>query len=106
MELEKPQSSRLIGGAKMWNRLVTHPCAVDKYLEWISWEQGVPDPHQNPSPVFQCQEDKSSQFLAAKTRGDGWKKLPEPHAVPLKEPTFGITYSDSLPLSSSMGVAG
>lgn len=46
-ELEKPQPSRLVGGARMWNRLVTHPCVVDKYLEWIVREPGVPT-HTSP----------------------------------------------------------
>ena len=33
------------------------------------------------------------------------KKLLDPQAVPLKEPTYGLTYSDSLPLRSSTWVA-
>ena len=36
---------------------------------------------------------------------DQWKKLLEPQAVPLKKPTYRLTYSDSFPLSSSTGVA-
>ena len=34
-----------------------------------------------------------------------WKKLLEAQAVPLKEPTHRLTYSDSLPLGSSTRVA-
>ena len=34
-----------------------------------------------------------------------WKKLLDPQAVPLEEPTHGLTFSDSLPLSSSTRVA-
>ena len=67
-------------------------------------------PHtRTSSPGFQCQEDKSPQLLAAKTSRDGlsgrnfWSTK---QAVPLKEPTHGLTYSDPHPLSSSTKVAG
>ena len=48
MELKKPYPSRLGGGVEMWNGLVPHPCVVDKNLEGISREPGVPAPHQAP----------------------------------------------------------
>ena len=31
-ELKKPQPSRLVGKSEMWNRLVLHPCVMDKNL--------------------------------------------------------------------------
>ena len=69
-ELKKPHPSRLVGGVKVWNSLVPHPCVVDKNSGGISQEQEVPAPHQAPSPGYQCQEDKSPQLLAAKTTED------------------------------------
>ena len=54
----------------MQNGLVPHPHVVDKNSGERSQEQRVPAPHQAPSPGTQCQEDKSPQFLAAKTSGD------------------------------------
>ena len=70
MELKKPHPSRLVGGAQTWDKLVDVDKAhVDKNLGGVSWEQGVPDPHQTPSPGFQCQQGKSPQLLAAKTNG-------------------------------------
>ena len=74
-----------------------------------------------PSPGFQCQEYKFPTTSGCKNQWglSWWKKVLEPQAVPLKEPKHGapglalaaakpaahITYSDSLPLSSSTGVA-
>ena len=38
MDLKKLYLSRLVGGVEMWNRLVPHPCVVDKNLGGISQE--------------------------------------------------------------------
>ena len=51
MELKKTHPSRLVGEAETQNGLVPHPSVVDKNLEGISQEHGVPAPHQaNPQP--------------------------------------------------------
>ena len=88
MEFKKPHSLRLVGGAKTWNRLVSHPRVVDKNLGGISWEWGVPATEQAPSPGFQGQEGKSSQLLAAKTNGEcvGGRNCLSPKPVLLKNP--------------------
>ena len=66
-----PTSIQLSGGALTWNMLVPHSGVVGKNSGRISWEWGVPAPHQAPpSPGFQCQEDKSPQLLAAKASRD------------------------------------
>ena len=49
-ELKKPHPSRLVRSMDTWNRLVPHPLVVDKNLGGISWERGVPAPHQVPEP--------------------------------------------------------
>ena len=49
-QLTKPHPSRLVGGMEMQNRLVPHPCVVDKNLGGISQERGGPIPHQAPQP--------------------------------------------------------
>ena len=79
----------------MWNGLISHLPVVDKNSGGIPWEQGVPVPHQAPSPGFQCLEGKSIQLLTAKIQQglSQWKKLLEPQAVPLKKSTQGLTYS-------------
>ena len=107
MELKKPHPSGLVGEAQMLNGLVTHPCVIDKNLGGISWEQGVPAHTRLPSPGFQCQEDKSPTISSCKNQQglSWWKKLLELQAVLLEERTNRLTYSDSLPLSSSTGVA-
>ena len=38
-ELKKPHPSRLVGGVKVWNSLVPHPCVVDKNSGGISQKQ-------------------------------------------------------------------
>ena len=48
MELKKPHPSKLVGGAQMWNWLVSHPHVVDKNLGGISQEEEAPTPHQVP----------------------------------------------------------
>ena len=53
----------------MWNGLDPHPHVVDKNSGGTSWEQGVPAPHQDPSPGFQLQEDKSHSFWLQKPAG-------------------------------------
>ena len=37
-ELKKPHPSKLVGGVQTWNRLVPHPCVVDKNSGGISQE--------------------------------------------------------------------
>ena len=81
-ELKKPHPTRLVGGAHMQSRLVFHPHVVDKNSGGISWEQGVPAPHQGHSPSFQFQEDKSPQLLAAKTRGEEIELVEEISGAP------------------------
>ena len=107
MELKKPHLLRLAGGAQMQNRLVPHPCVVEKKTQEGYLRSKDSQPHTGlPSPEFQCQEDKSPQLLVANQQGlSQWKKLLEPQAVPLKEPTHELTYTDSLPLSSSTRIA-
>ena len=56
------------------------------------------------SPGFQCQEISPHNFKQKQVGMSQWKKLLESQAVPLKEPTHGLTYLDSLPLSSSTRV--
>ena len=48
MDLKKPHSFRLVGGAEMKNGLVPHPHVVDKNLGGVDQEQGVPTPHKGP----------------------------------------------------------
>ena len=86
----------------MQNGLVPHPRVKDKNLGGIPQEGGVPAPHkasQPRVPVATTSGCKNQQGWSQ------WNKLLEPQAVPLKEPTHGLTYSDSLPLSSSTRVA-
>ena len=68
MKLKKPHPSRLVGEAEMWNGLVPHPRVVDKNSGGI-FQESQPLT-RSPSPGDQCQEDKSPQYLAAKTSGD------------------------------------
>ena len=78
---------------------------------WIKIQEGYirgeeSQPQTRPSsPGFQCQKYKSPLLavknLQEQSRG---KKLLNPQAVLLKEPTHGLTYSESLLLSSSTGV--
>ena len=80
---------------------------MDKNSGGISWEREIPDPDQVPSQGCQCQEGKSSQVLAAKNSKD-WvsgRHFWSPQAVPLKEPTYRLTYSDLLPLSCNTSIA-
>ena len=90
----------------MRNRLVPHPCIVDKNLGGVSSEQGVPD---TPVPPAQCSSARKislHNFWLQKPEGVlSVEETSEPQAVPLKEPTYGLTYSDSLLLSSSTRVA-
>ena len=69
MELKKPHPSRLVGGVETWNGLFSHPHVVDEISGRMPPERGVLAPHQDPSPGFQCQEDKFPQPLAAKLVG-------------------------------------
>ena len=107
MELKKPHPSGLVGGTKMWNGLVPHLQEVDKNPGGISWEQGVPAPHQSPQPRVAAPGTQLPTTSGCKNKWDlsQWEKLLEPQAVPLNGPTHGLTYSDSLPLSCSNGVA-
>ena len=90
----------------MWNELAPHPHVVNKNSGGISWEQGVPDPHQVPQPTMPSQGHKFPQLLDVNQQGlSQWKKLQEPQTVTLKEPTHGLTYSDSFPLGSGSGMA-
>ena len=50
MELKKPHSSILVGGAQAQNGLVPHPRVLDKNLGGISREQGVTALYQPPQP--------------------------------------------------------
>ena len=59
-----------------------------------------------PHPGFQCQENVSTTSGCKNKQGlSRWRRLLEPQVIPLGEPTHGLTYSDSLPLSSSTRVA-
>ena len=91
----------------MWNRPVPHPCVVDKNLGGVAQEQGV-QPHTRP-PVHGSSVRKirpNNLWLQKKQqRLSQWKKLLEPQAVSLKEPTHGLTYTDSLSLSYSTRIA-
>ena len=78
---------------------------MDKNSEGTSQEPGVPDPYQA------ClAQDTSARKISPH---NFWLQNPagiesveeDAGAVPLGEPTHGLTYSDSLPLSSSTGVA-
>ena len=87
----------------MQNGLISHPCVVNKNSGGMSQEQGVTAPQLDPSPGFQCQEDKSPPTSGCKNQRalSQWKKLLKPQAVFLKEDIHILTYSDSLPLSSN-----
>ena len=50
MELKKPHPSKPVGGVQMKKGLIPHLCVVDKHSGEISWEQGVPNPHQDLQP--------------------------------------------------------
>ena len=105
LELKKPHSSRLVGGARMWNGLVPHSHVAAKNLRRITWEWGVPDLHRDAQTRVPV-PGRLPQLLAVKTTGlSQWKKLLEAQAVPLKELTHRLAYSDSLTLSSSNQVA-
>ena len=89
----------------MQNGLFSRPRVVDKNSGGISQEQG--DPHQAHQPRIPVLGRWVPTTSGCKNQ---WglslgKKLLEPQAVPLKEPTHRLTYSDSLALSSSTGVA-
>ena len=62
-------------------------------------------PHTRPlSPGFQYQEGKSQNFWLQNPAGiESGEKLMESKAVPLKEHTHRLTYSDTLSLSFSTG---
>ena len=91
MELKKPHPSRLVGGAQTQNGLVTHPGMVGKNLGGISWEQGVPAPHQAPQPRVPVPEREVPTTSDCKNQWglSQWKKLPEPQAFPLKRTHTG-----------------
>ena len=57
--MKETTSIQLVGGVEMWNGLVSPPHVVDENSGGISWEQGVPAPHQTPQPRVPVQEDKS-----------------------------------------------
>ena len=65
------------------------------------WEQylGSKESQTHTTPPAQ---DSSARYISPH---NFWLQLLKPQAIPLKEPTHGLTYSDSLPLSSSTGVA-
>ena len=81
---------------------------LDPHVWWIKIQKGYlgsekTQPHtRTPSLGFQCPEDKFLTTSGCKNQWglSWWKKLLEPQAVPLKEPTNTFTYSDSLPWSS------
>ena len=103
--LKKPHPFQLVGGAQRWNRLtsVPHPRVVDKNLGGISWGWGVPAPDQAPQPRVPVPGRSVPTTSGCKNQQElsQWKKLLDPQAVPLKEPTHGLTYLDSLPLNFS-----
>ena len=74
-ELKKPHPSRLVEGEETRQGLVPHPHVVDKNLEGISSELGVPVLHQVPSQGFRCQEDKSPNFWLQKLAGTELGKI-------------------------------
>ena len=77
---------------------------------WIKSQEGYirreeSQPHAaSPSPGFQCEEVPITSGCKNQWGLSQWKKQLEPQAVPLKEPTRGLTYSDSLALGFSTGV--
>ena len=77
----------------MQNRLVSHPCVVDKNSRGISWEQRVPAPHQDPQPRVPVPEREIPITSGCKNWWglSQWEKLPESQVVPLKEPTHRLT---------------
>ena len=77
----------------MQNGLVPHPRVVDKNSGGISQEQGVLAPHQAPQPRVPVPGRYISTTSSCKIQLglSQWKKLLEPQAVPLKEPTHGLT---------------
>ena len=92
MELKKPHPSRLAGGVQTRKGLFPHPHVVDKNLEGVSEEQGVPAPHQAPQPRVPGPGRLVLTTSGYKNQGlSWWKKLLEPQAVPLEEPTLDST---------------
>ena len=88
----------------MPNRLAPHPRVVDNNSGGISPERGVPAPHQAPSPGSRARKISPHNFWMQNQQGlSQWKKLLEPKADPLKEPTHGLTYSDSLLWALALG---
>ena len=82
----------------MWKVLVPHPHVVDKNLEGVSEEQGVPAPHQAPQP-----RDPMPGRCVRITPGcknqqgfSRWKNLLDSQAVPLTGPAHGLTQIHSL----------
>ena len=106
MELKKPHPSRLVVGAQTWNGFVQHSRVVDKNSGGISWERGGQPHDRPPAQGSSARKISPHNFWLKKPAGiELWKKFLEPQAVPLKEPTHGLTYSDLLLLNSSIGVA-
>ena len=58
-KLKKPHPFKLVGGVQSWKGMVPHPHVVDKNWRGISWEQGVPTPHQAPQ-AHGCKTRKRS----------------------------------------------
>ena len=71
----------------MRNGLVAHPCVVDKNSGGISWEQGVPAPHQAP-PAQGSSARKVSPH-------DFWLQKPAGFLIESVEETSGAPGSSS-----------
>ena len=82
---------------------VPTPHVMGKNLGGISPKQGIPAPHQAPQPRVPCQEGKSHNLWLQKPAGIGSVEETARASVTLKEPTHGLTLSDSLPLGSIPG---
>ena len=75
--------------------LVPHPRVVDNNSGGISWERGVPAPHQASLPKVPV-PGRSVPTTSGCTNQWGlnwWKKLLGPQVVSRKEPTHRLTYS-------------
>ena len=89
-------TSGIQGGTEVSGIKVEAGGVFSQTARWA--EAGVPF----LSPWTPTEPENWQASAIKKQWGLSWgKKLLETQAVPLKEPTYGLTYSDSLPLSSS-----
>ena len=82
------------------------------HVWWIKIRRDISGARSlSPTPDHIAQHSGASKksphnfWLQKQVGMSQWKKLLEPQAVPLKEPTHILTYSDSLPLTSSIWVS-